>query len=166
MNPGQPLRSSPGRILTAIAATAALAGCGGGSGAATPSQLRIRTSASGSDIAGARAPITPALTAAVTAWAKANTPQAVCSLMSDSFKFSVSHGLPAAKCTSWITKAYGPFTVSSARIISASRVNGQTAVLADLGGNVATLYVVQECGSLKVNSIRFLSQHQPPSSCG
>ncbi|MFL5823481.1 MAG: hypothetical protein ACJ764_08585 [Solirubrobacteraceae bacterium] len=85
--------------------------------------------------------------------------------MSYSFKFGVGHGLPPAQCTTWITRAYGPFTTESAHVISASEIAGQLSVLANLGGHIATLYLVQECGGLKINSIGVYSRHQTPPSC-
>lgn len=67
--------------------------------------------------------------------------------MSYSFKLTVGHGRAPAACTQWIMKAYGPFTVSSARLSSSgSKTAGQIGVVANLGGSTATLYLVPKCG--------------------
>ena len=157
------MRTGPGRLLAAGLVAAAVGGCGGGSNG-TP-RPPVSTAGAVTSPTGTATPITPAMTKTVVAWAAAGTPQDICPLMTYSFKIAVGHGRPPAQCTSWITQAYGPFTVSSAHLISASKVSGQIAVQADLGGHPGTLYLVQECGSLKINSVRYFNRHQAPPSC-
>jgi hypothetical protein len=163
------VRMTVGRVLIAAAATALVAGCGGSSTPSGPhASIRTPTSSSGvatSSSGGAHTAVTPAIRRVISAWAGADTPQSVCSLMSYSFKFGVGHGQPPAQCTSWITQAYGPFSKSTAQVISASRIAGQFSVLATIGGHTATLYLVQECGGLKINSIGVFNEHKTPSSC-
>jgi hypothetical protein len=57
------------------------------------------------------------------AWARADTPRAVYSLMSYGFKVGLRRGQTPAKCAAWITKAIGPFSATSGRIISTSTVD-------------------------------------------
>jgi hypothetical protein len=164
------VRMTLGRVLVTAGMAAVVAGCGGSSTPSGPHAV-IRTATSSSGVAsssnngGAHTAVTPAIRNLVVSWAAADTPQTVCSLMSYSFKFGVGHGQPPAQCTTWITQAFGPSSKSTGKVISASKIAGQISVLANIGGHVATLYVVQECGGLKINSIGVFSQHKPPPSC-
>jgi hypothetical protein len=86
--------------------------------------------------------------------------------MSYAFKLGISNGQPPARCTSYVTKALGPFSATSVRILSAVAVDGQTAVAGSFGGHTETLYLRSECGSLKIVSINRLQATAPePPSC-
>jgi hypothetical protein len=164
------VRMTLGRVLVIAGMTVAVTGCGGSSTPSGP-HAAIRTATSSSGVAtsssngAAHTAVTPAIKKLVVSWAGADTPQTVCSLMSYSFKFGVGHGQSPAQCTTWITKAFGPFSKSTGKVISASKIAGQISVLVNIGGHVATLYAVQECGGLKINSIGVLNQHKSPPSC-
>jgi hypothetical protein len=110
----------------------------------------------------------PDVKAAVDAWAKADSPETVCALMTYGFKVGVAKGKDPAQCASWIVSALGQPTASAATIVSTSSVQGQTAVSVRFSGDASptTLYLVQECGALKVNSIGELHANPPaPPSC-
>lgn len=154
--------------MAALAGALAIAGCGGGGGAKTSTGAPIRTLSvsSATKVPGSTAiATTPEIRALVSAWASAGTPQAVCSLMSYGFRLGVGRGQAPTTCTAWIAKTFGPFTVSSGRVLSSSTIAGQIRVLADLGGHPGTLYLVRECGGLKINSIGTFVQHLPARSC-
>jgi hypothetical protein len=146
----------PGRtaLATALAAAAfvPLVGCGS-SKHATGSHAVSQPSA--------------AARATVDHWGKASTPQAVCALLSYGWKLGAGQGKSPAKCASWITSVLGPFFSASAKIFSSRSVGRQTAVDVSFG-NIPpqTLYLVPECGTLKVNSIGTYYPNPPkPPSC-
>lgn len=110
-----------------------------------------------------------AITAAVNAWAKADTAPAICSLMSYGFKLGISnhfHTNPA-RCTSWASRVLGPFKATSANITKSMQIGGgQTAVTATFSGSKPqTLYLVRQCGALKVNSINAFHPNPPAPHC-
>jgi hypothetical protein len=135
-----------------VAAVLGLAGCGSSS-----------THSSAANSTSAAATVTQAARATTVAWGRADTPAAICSLMSYGFKLGGGHGQSPSRCTSWVTKALGPFTASSTRIISIKRVGGQTAVTASFSGHTETLYLLKECGGLKVASINQPQPDPPPA---
>lgn len=158
-----PVRKTLGRVLVAALAVLAAA-CGSSSPSGPTAKIKTVTSSSGAG-GGAHTPVTPAIRRTVALWAAADSAQTACAVMSYGFKYGVGHGKPPAQCTSWINQAYGPFTASPGHVISASKLAGQISVLANIGGHIATLYLVQECGSLKINSIGVFSEHKSPPSC-
>ena len=108
--------------------------------------------------------VTQEVAAAVDAWAAAATPEAVCGLMTYAFKLGVAEGKDPAQCASWIVDALGPPDASKATIVSANEEQGQTAVRVTFSGGSTetTLYLVRECGQLKVNSTGQLRANPPP----
>lgn len=151
---------SPRNLLSVALAGAAilpLSGCGSSKPTTTAAKAPAAAQPSG------------AVTATVTAWAKADTPPAICSLMSYGFKLGISnrfHTKPA-RCTSWVSKALGPFKAATAHITKSIRVGGgQTAVTATFSGSKPqTLYLVAQCGALKVNSINAFHPNPPAPHC-
>lgn len=139
----------PFAATLAVAALIPLAGCGSSKHATAGSQTSAQPSA--------------AVRATVDAWAKADTPPAVCALMTYAFKVGVGQPVDGApgNCTAWVNKALGPFSTGPARIYSVKTLSGQTAVTADLGNNRQTLYLMRECGMLKVNSINKMIPDPP-----
>ena len=153
-------------LLTLLVTVLCIGGCAGAGNLPPAGQVTNRAPVN-SPIPVARSAIrvTPAITRAVRAWARAATPHAVCAMMSDNFRFAVGHGRPVATCPSWITAAWGPFNATWDRVIRAGWAGDQLSVVTALGGHVTTLYLVSECGGLKVNSIGTYSMYTAPPSC-
>ncbi len=114
-----------------------------------------------------RAAVAPDVTAVADAWAAAATPEAVCALMTYGFKLGVAEGKDPAQCASWIAGVLGAPAASTATIASATEVQGQTAVRVTFSdGSPETLYLLRECGKLRVNSLGELRSNPPaPPSC-
>ena len=115
----------------------------------------------------ARAAATPEVIGVVDAWAQAATPDAVCALMTYGFKLGAGQEKDPAQCASWIATALGAPKALKATIVSATEVQGQTAVRVTFSdGSPQTLYLLRECGKLKVNSLGELHPNPPaPPSC-
>jgi hypothetical protein len=146
------MRLTSQTLAASTIAVLALTGCGSSS-----------THSSAANSTRAPATVTQAARATTVAWGRADTPAAICSLMSYGFKLGDGRGQAPSRCTSWVTKALGPFTASSTRIISIKRVGGQTAVTASFSGHTETLYLIKECGGLKVASINQPHPNPPPA---
>jgi len=155
-------------VFIAVASLAVLTGCGSSSKHSTGAG-----STPSSQAGYPKTPVTTSPTAAeqatVVAWAKADTAQAVCAVMSYGFKLGLAHALQAspANCVANATKALAPFKSTSAHIVSAVRLNGQTRITAMFGGRKATvtLWLVRQCGSYKVNSINAFHPNPPIPRC-
>jgi hypothetical protein len=145
------MRLTSQTLAASTVAVLALTGCGSSS-----------THSSAANSTRAAATMTQAARATAVAWGRADTPAAICSLMSYGFKLGGGRGQAPSRCTSWVTKTLGPFTASSTRIISVKRAEGQTAVTASFSGHTETLYLIKECGGLKVASINQPHPDPPP----
>ncbi len=138
-------------------------GCGGGS---TTSSTRTVAPRPPTKAAPRLTVPSAAVRRAVAAYARADTPNAVCSLMSYGYKLAVARGQDPLKCTSWIVKRLGPFKATSAAIISTTNAGGQILVVALFGSQRQALFLIRQCGSLKLASIGAPRLHQPsPPTC-
>jgi hypothetical protein len=157
-------------LATAVTAVGFLAGCG------SSHKQPATAPRSSTPTTQAALPASPPTTspnaaeqATVVAWAKADTAQATCSLMSYGFKLGIAFALHAspANCIRNATKALGPFRSTSVHILSALQLNGQTRITAIFGDGRRTdaLWLVRQCGAYKVNSINGFHPNPPAPRC-
>jgi hypothetical protein len=144
-------------VAAAIAMVLVSGACGGDSddGASTSGTTTVGSAT------------TSVVRAAVDAWAAADTPEKTCALMTYGFKQALAKGKDPAQCAAWIASELGAPTATQATIESTSTKGKQTLVNVSFsGGSMATLYLLRECGTLKVNSIGEYHGDPPaPPSC-
>jgi hypothetical protein len=153
-------RSSALLCVGLITATVApLTGCG-----SSKSSTATGTSSATASVA---AQPSAAVRQTVVAWGKASTPSAVCSLMTYGFKLGAApKGKTPAQCTTWVAKQLGPLQATSAKITLVRTQGGQTVVGANFAGSPKVLYLVPECGTLKVNSVgKYFANPPKPPHC-
>jgi hypothetical protein len=84
-------------------------------------------------------------------WAQATTPAERCELMTAGFKEGAAGG--DSGCEAWIEEEFGELSAADPEIVSVTKTGDQTAVGITTGTESAVLYLAEECGEVKVNSI-------------